>query len=63
MRRPGRILWKPDDIPRISRRSVEFFLDWLDAAQAEFADDEALLKDFAAARPYWEDLQARANAE
>jgi hypothetical protein len=47
--------------PRISRRSVQFFLDWLDAAKEEFADDEAILKDFADARPFWEDLLTKAN--
>ncbi len=47
--------------PRISRRSVQFFIDWLDAAKEEFADDEAILKDFAGARPFWEELLAKAN--
>ena len=49
--------------PRISRASVQFFLDWLDAAEAEFAENEAVLADIASARPFWSDLLGRANAE
>ncbi len=52
-----------NDEPRISRRSVQFFLDWLDAAKAEFADNEAVLKDIVAARPFWRELLAEANTE
>jgi hypothetical protein len=49
--------------PRISRASVEYFLKWLDEAADEFADNPAVLGDIAAARPFWEDLLRRANAE
>jgi len=49
--------------PRISRASVQFFLDWLDAAAEEFADNKAVLADIATARPFWEALLPRTNAE
>lgn len=49
--------------PRISRRSVDFFLAWLDAAKAEFAENDAILKDIASARPFWEALLEKANAD
>ncbi len=49
--------------PRISRKSVQFFLDWLDAATEEFADNEAVLADIESARPFWEDLMHKANAD
>lgn len=49
--------------PRISRSSVKFFLDWLDAATKEFADNEAVLADIESARPFWEDLFGKANVD
>ena len=49
--------------PRISRSSVQFFLDWLDEAAEEFAENEAVLTDIESARPFWEDLLGRANAD
>jgi len=49
--------------PRISRGSVQFFLDWLDAATQEFANNEAVLAEITAARPYWQKLRTQANAD
>ncbi|MCG8449733.1 MAG: hypothetical protein MI725_09165 [Pirellulales bacterium] len=49
--------------PRISRASVEFFLNWLDEAAEKFADNRAVLADIEAARPFWKDLLLRANAD
>lgn len=48
---------------RISRASVNYFLEWLEAAASKFADNEAVLADIAKARPFWEDLLTRANDE
>ncbi|MCA9229541.1 MAG: CehA/McbA family metallohydrolase [Planctomycetales bacterium] len=48
---------------RISRQSVQFFLDWLDEARHEFAENEEVLADIAAAQPFWEELLSKANAE
>jgi hypothetical protein len=52
-----------DYLPRISRASVQYFLDWLDAAAARFADNEAVQADIEAARPFWTDLAKRATAD
>lgn len=49
--------------PRISRTSVQFFLHWLDATTEQFADNEAVLADIVAARPFWEKLLSQANAD
>lgn len=49
--------------PRISRASVAYFLKWLGEAREKFSDNEAVLADIAAARPFWEDLLERANAD
>jgi len=49
--------------PRISRKSVQFFLDWLDAAAVEFTDNQTVLANIKAARPFWEDLLGKANAD
>lgn len=57
--------------PRVSRRSVQFFLDWIDAAEARLRDQaelspkarEALLAQQAKARVYFENLLIEANAE
>ncbi len=57
--------------PRVSRRSVQFFLDWIAAAEARVrsmkdVDDEsrqALLAEHGSARRFFEELLAEANAE
>ena len=49
--------------PRISRSSVEFFLQWLNDASEEFADKPEVLEAIEAALPFWQDLLERANAE
>ncbi len=49
--------------PRISRRSVQFFLEWLDAAAEEFADIQAVLTEIDSAKPFWEDLMSKAKAD
>jgi hypothetical protein len=59
------------DLPRISRRSVQFFLDWIDAAEDHIrslpklndAERESLLAEQATAREFFELLLATANAE
>jgi hypothetical protein len=51
------------DQPRISKRRVQFFLDWLATAKAEFADDKNKQKELAKASTFWEDLLSKANAE
>lgn len=47
--------------PRVSRRSVQFFLDWLNAAEKEFSDNETVLDEIASARTFWMDLLDKAN--
>jgi hypothetical protein len=57
--------------PRISRRSVQFFLDWIDAAteraggmpKLDDASRAALIAEQTAARRFFEELLAKANAE
>ena len=49
--------------PRISRKSVQFFLDWLDEAAKEFAENQAVQAEIESARPFWEDLLGKANAD
>ena len=49
--------------PRISRKSVQFFLNWLDEAGEEFADNEAVLAEINSARPFWGNLLGKANAD
>lgn len=49
--------------PRISQKSVEYFIDWLDEAQKKFADNEQVAEDIERARPFWTNLLDRANAE
>jgi hypothetical protein len=57
--------------PRVSRRSVRFFLNWIDAAEArlrklpDLDNDarQALLAEQELARRYFEELLAGANAE
>ena len=49
--------------PRISRKSVQFFLDWLNDSAREFAGNEAVLAEIESARPFWEELLSKANAE
>ena len=48
---------------RISRASVEYFIAWLDQAAKKFAGNEAVLADIESARPFWQVLLSRANAE
>ncbi len=48
---------------RVSRASVQFFLDWLEESAEKFADNRAVLSDIAAARPFWLALLDRANAD
>jgi hypothetical protein len=57
--------------PRISRRSVQFFLDWIDAAEERLrllpdldsTPRQALLAEQTAARRYFEERLAAANAD
>lgn len=57
--------------PRVSKRSVQFFLDWIDAAEARIrelpklddAQRESLLAEQASAREFFEQLLSTANAE
>jgi hypothetical protein len=49
--------------PRISRASVQYFLDWLDEATKKFVGNSAVLADIEAARPFWKKLLAKANAD
>jgi hypothetical protein len=56
------------DHPRVSRSSVQFFLDWLNEreAQVKVADPglhDATLAALAKAREYWKGLLAKANAD
>ena len=48
---------------RISRASVQYFLDWLDDAAKQFAANAAVVSEIEAARPFWEGLLAKANAQ
>jgi hypothetical protein len=60
-----------DGRPRVSRKSVQFFLEWIDArvgqlrAMAELDEStrSGLLAEQASARRFFEDLLAKANAE
>jgi hypothetical protein len=57
--------------PRVSRRSVQFFLDWIDArmkllqtlAGVRESERAALLAEQAEARKFFEELLGKANAE
>jgi hypothetical protein len=57
--------------PRVSRRSVQFFLDWIDAAEAhirtlpnlEEAKRESLLAEQASARGFFNQVMGSVNAE
>jgi hypothetical protein len=49
--------------PRISRSSVQFFLDWLEQATEQFSDNEVVLADIQQARPFWEDRLAQSNTD
>ncbi len=49
--------------PRISRKSVQFFLTWLDEAANKFADNLEVHKEIMSARPYWQDLLSKANVD
>jgi hypothetical protein len=60
-----------DDRPRVSRRSVQFLLDWIHAAElhirglpkVDAGQCDSLLAEQAAAREFFEELLATANAE
>ena len=49
--------------PRVSRKSVEYFLDWLDEAQRRFVDNAQVSKDIESAQPFWLKLLENANAD
>jgi hypothetical protein len=49
--------------PRISRGGVQYFIDWLDELAKQSAGNEAVLAEVDAARPFWQDLLKRANAD
>ena len=49
--------------PRISRASVQYFLTWLEDAAKMSADNQPVLADIAAARPFWQKLLAGATVE
>jgi hypothetical protein len=46
---------------RISRASVKYFLDWLDAAAMKFAGNAAVLAEIETARPFWQKLSDAAT--
>lgn len=49
--------------PRTSKRSVQFFIDWLEAARVEFKDDNNKQNEIATASAFWVELLTKANAE
>ncbi len=49
--------------PRISRASVQYFLNWLDDAAKKFTGNAAVLADIEASRPFWKELLTKANAD
>lgn len=57
----GAYFVEKDSKPYVARESVQFFLDWLDAAEEEFAGEEATLAKIAAARPFWTELLEKAE--
>lgn len=48
---------------RISRQSVQFFLDWLGESSEKFSESKPVLADIETARGFWQDLLERANAD
>lgn len=55
-----------DDRKRISRRSVEFFVDWLDewyANQSDRSDESAATRYYKAAHRHWKNLKIIATAD
>lgn len=48
---------------RISKTSVQFFLDWIDERMKMLADKEAELAEGQTARGFWQNLLEKANAE
>ncbi len=57
-----------DRRPRISRRSVQYFLDWLDAAAEQWAeadgdDGQVLSEEIATARLYWQQRLSMATVD
>jgi hypothetical protein len=59
------------DRPRVSRRSVQFFLDWIDAATARLRElpkldhstRQSLLAEQVSAREFFAQLMSHANAD
>lgn len=49
--------------PRISRSSVQFFIDWLEKSAEEFADKPEVLAAIKRSEPFWLDRLAEANAD
>jgi len=49
--------------PRVSRASVQYFLDWLDDAEKKFAGNEPVLEEIEASRPFWQKLLAQATVK
>ena len=57
-----------DGRPRVSRQSVQFFLDWLEAGMKRVAlrdaqQREKVLAEYRAAQQFWEDLFKQANTD
>jgi hypothetical protein len=56
------------DTPRVSRASAQFFLDWLNERESQLKIDDPLVREatqteIKAARQFWTNLRAKANAE
>jgi hypothetical protein len=49
--------------PRISKRSVQFFIDWLNIQKAEFKENNNKQNEIATASAFWVELLTKANAE
>ena len=54
--------------PRVSRRSAQFFLDWIDERMKQIklddaAEQESVLRYHRAAREFWQQKVAAANAD
>lgn len=47
--------------PRISKRSAQFFIDWLDVAKKEFNSNPTMTNDITTARSFWEELLTNAS--
>jgi hypothetical protein len=49
--------------PRISRKAVKYFQDWLDDAESHFDGDSTMSEDIVKAREFWNALASRANVD